>query len=262
MSDCRIDLSTFSLSPSKAAKRTAKAAGLLGKTVVHRILAYALYLLGAERREIASCVSMPLGTLFSFLTRIQRDGLPSLEDRRAGSSQFLPTARKQSHEATIRKQDGLIVLDLGMAHSLGIPQSNPLQAKVVLLSLAGCGILKSGAVAEVLEYTPDYVNRLCRQLQESDVGVLLEHRTGQQQDYRMTPQIKAELVQQAAAHALTGKSVSASALTRALNERLGVNLADRTVRLHMAKLGLSDLTKSLPQLVYTLKKTSQFDDGG
>lgn len=260
MSGCRIDPSQLSFSPAKAARRTTKAVGRFGESVVRRILAFALFLMGAERREIASSLSMPVGTLFSLLTRVRREGLPALEDRRRESSRFLPPGRVEPPEATLRKEEGRIVVDLGMQRSLELPRPS-LQAKVVLLTLAECGLLRPGAVAEVLDYTPAYLKRLCRQLFEEDVEALLDHRRGQQDDYRMNPRVKAELVQQAAAHTLSGRSASASALTRALNERLGWTLAERTVRLHLSKLGLSKLTQSLPRLVDTLKKTPEPFDG-
>ena len=80
-------------------------------------------------------------------------------------------------------------------------------------------------------------------------GVLLDKRRGQIQQYRMTPETTALLIQQFAAHAVTGKSTSSIVLAD------GLNVPDRTIRMYSRKLGLSTIVKSLPELVTTLKKT-------
>lgn len=84
---------------------------------------------------------------------------------------------------------------------------------------------------------------------------MIDKRKGQIQDYRFTPEIKAELIQQVTANAITGKRTSSRVISEQINERCGLNLPDRSIRLHMKKLGLLTIAKSLPALVDTLKKT-------
>jgi len=69
---CRLPLE-FSRAHSES--RIEKASGTLGEAVVKRILAFALFLLGARREDISQHLAIPLGTLFSLLTRIGREGL-------------------------------------------------------------------------------------------------------------------------------------------------------------------------------------------
>ncbi len=85
--------------------------------------------------------------------------------------------------------------------------------------------------------------------------VLIDKRAGQQQDFRIGPKQKVELIQQLAARAITGHNTSSNVLAEQVNEQTRVNVSARIIRWHIRQLGLSDMPKSLPQLVETLKKT-------
>ena len=100
-----------------------------------------------------------------------------------------------------------------------------------------------------------HIPRLSQGLQKGDVHALIDKRQGQKRDYLFTPEIKAELVQQFAANAVTGKPISSRVISEQINERCNLKLPDRSIRLHMKKLGLPNIAKSLPALVETLKKT-------
>jgi len=67
--------------------------------------------------------------------------------------------------------------------------------------------------------------------------------------------VKAELIQQFAARAVTGYSTSSQDLTEIINVSQSTNISSRTIRWHMNKLGLMKIRKTLPNLVETLKKT-------
>jgi hypothetical protein len=94
-------------------------------------------------------------------------------------------------------------------------------------------------------------------MQEGDVYSLIDKRKGQTQEYRFTPEIKAELIQQVAANSITGKPTSSRVISEQIKQRCNLSLPDRSIRLHMDKLGLSRISKSLPELVQRLKKTSK-----
>lgn len=260
MSNCRIELSGVSLSSERAAARWEGASKLLGEKVVVRLLAFCLFLLGAERQQIASRLGLPLGTLLSLLTRISRLGLAAFEDRRMRRSKFLPAAAVTA-EATVTVGDKYLVIDLGMGRRLAIPSQNVLQVRVIVLTLVCNGVLTSEVAAEALGCTAAHVRTLCRKLTAEGARALLDQRRGQKQDYRITQEIKSELVVQVAAHALAGNSTSSTAVTDSLNERMQWQLSDRTVRLHMEKLGLAGVAESLPRVVEALKKTPRDSAG-
>ena len=67
-------------------KRLEKAYGILGINVVKRIIGFVLFLLGANRQDIAQYLEVPFGTFLSFLTRVDKHGLHAFEDRRKSSA--------------------------------------------------------------------------------------------------------------------------------------------------------------------------------
>jgi hypothetical protein len=254
---CRLPLE-FSRAHSQS--RIEKASGTLGEAVVKRILACALFLLGARRQDISQHLAIPLGTLFSLLTRIGRAGLPALEDRRRKDSGLLPPPTPQELSFEVSSEPCELVLKIGDgALQLRIPHQNPLQAKTVLLTLLQNGWLPCSQVARHLQYSSTHTARISRQLAQDDVGALLDKRTGQQQDYRVTSEIKAELIQQFVLDLMTAGRTSGNTLAEGLKERCGLSVPARTVRHHLAEMGLSKIKHSLPELVAAVKKTPETD---
>ena len=257
MPDCRLELSGLEFSAEKAEHRSGHAMEVLGEKVVLRLLAFGVFLLGAERKEIASGLAIPLGTLLSLLTRVGKVGLPAFEDRRRRHAEFRPTLEAPAPALTVAMEDGYIVIGPDQPGQLRMPVRDAFQARVILLSLVNGGALTTRAAAEMLGYTAAHVRTLCRKLEAEGAGSLLDRRRGQKQDYRITPEVKSELVVQAAAHAMTGQSVSSAAVVASLNERKRWELSERTVRLHMQKLGLAKIVTALPALVGQIKKGSR-----
>ena len=86
---------------------------------------------------------------------------------------------------------------------------------------------------------------------------LIDKRQGQQRDYAVTAEIKAELIQQFAFNAITGKATSSQQLCQQVNEACGSDITDRSLRLHINKLGLSTIKNSLCKMVDEFKKNSR-----
>ena len=79
ISDCLPRLSYSSIHRSN---RLSKARNMLGATVVNRLIAFVLFLFGANRKDIAGYLETPFDTVLSFLTRINKHGLSGFDDRR------------------------------------------------------------------------------------------------------------------------------------------------------------------------------------
>ncbi len=253
MSFCPLHL-TFSTAHSQS--RVEKASQTLGHAVVKRILVFALFLMGARRQDIARHLSIPLGTLFSLLTRIGQQGLPAMEDRRRRSSDFLPPQARERPALKLTSNPSEMVLNFGReGPTIRIPTHNPLQVKTFLLTLLQNGLLTGSQVAHLLGYSPAHTARMARRLAESDVFALLDKRVGQKKDYRVSAQVKAELIQQFALDVITGRRASGEAIAAQLQDRCQISVAALTVRQHLAELGLSKIRSSLPQLVAAAKKT-------
>jgi len=254
MSNCPINLS---FSKTHSDKRIVKAHETFGIDIINRIVGFTLFLFGAKREDIAQYLQMPIGTFLSFLTRIDHYGLSAFEDRRKSPSIKVVKTEvplKISLDAT---DQNVIIQFSGHNDSIHIPRNNPLQGKVVLLTFVNNGLLSAKQVAEVLGFSVRHTRQLNTKMHEGDVDALIDKRKGQTQDYRFTAEIKGELIQQVAANTVTGKSTSSRIISEQINERCNLNLPDRSVRLHMQKLGLPKISKSLLTLVETLKKNSK-----
>jgi len=259
MSNC---LSGIEFSSTHSEKRIKNVSELLGASVLKRLLAFALFLLGANREEIARRLSIPLGTFFSLLNRIAQQGLPAIEDRRRRHSRFLPPSTQDRSKMEISLSEAEIIVDFAIREkTVRIPVQNSLQASVFLLTLVQNGLLSRTAVAKVLGYSPTHIERLAKPLESGDVHALLDRRKGQMQPYRVTVDVKAELIQQFAADVIARGTTSGIAISAELQERCNMTVPARTVRHHMANLGLARIKHSLPELVDTVKKTSKTSSG-
>ena len=127
--------------------------------------------------------------------------------------------------------------------------------RTLLLSLCHCGLLTANDVSSVLGITTAHCRELARRLATQDVVVtLVDQRQGQQQDYLVGAEVKAQIIKHFAALAVTGRSTSGDSLAQSLNEANEISLSARTIRWHMNKLGLNKIKKTLPALVNSLKK--------
>jgi len=241
-------------SDSRAAQRQKAAEEVLGPAVVSRIVGFALFLLG-ERRECASeRVGMPLNTFLSFLTRMNRVGLDGLRDRREKPTVVAPAEALRIH--CVQGQDDVVLRFLPSNSELSLPEGNPVQKKVVVLTLLSNDLLSAKAAAELLGVSPGYVRSLERRLADGDAAALLDRRCGQQQDYRVDEELKGKLVVRWAANAASGKVCSSRALAGELRDESNIEIADRTIRHHMKKLGLVGMAGAVRDLVEGIKKGS------
>ena len=163
--------------------------------MVKHMICFALYILGVDRKSISDLLVIPPGTVRSIIRAILHDGLPALEDRRRSSSKFLLLPEK-SYKVTVRTEEQSVIVDLGAAGELAIPRENTLQIKVILLTLLDNNLITTREVAEVLGFSTVHTFNLAQKLHADDVIALIDKREGQQQEYRFTPAVKAELIQQ------------------------------------------------------------------
>jgi transposase-like protein len=236
--------------------RLAQAEAVLGAAETRKLLAYALFLAGAPRSSVASALDMPPGTLRSLVRTIHMRGLSGLEDQRARTSSFKPPAPEQP-APTVQQRPGTSVVDFGVGGlELRIPDANSAQKRVVLLSLLNSGILTRSQVAEALGLSAEHVGKLARKLVEDDVAGVLDQRQGQQQDYRFTPDVKAELIQQYVLDIVARGHTSGQQLAANLEERCALVLSPRSILHHLSALGLPQIKQSLPELLENVKKNS------
>lgn len=243
------------LSERRSEVRMEKASRVLGATAVSRIVAFALYLLGASRRALSEFVRMPSDTVKSLTHRVLSDGLPALEDRRRSSS-FLPPARRPPLRPTVFVDGETLVVELSEQIRIKMPRGNKIQCRTMLLTLLEGGLLGTDDVAKGLGLSRDRVRVLAAKLREHDAPELIDQRRGTQRDTRVTPEVRAELIQQYVLNAATDASTSSRQLGADLEERCEIKLSGRTIRHHVAKLGLRNLGRTLRQSLSEAKKNS------
>jgi len=237
--------------------RIEKAKKTLGARVVDKILAYALFLLGAHRSSISSHLNMPPGTVRSLVRSINNRGLVALEDQRCLVSSFNPPPQPHLLTATTEIDDSELTIDFGTNNLvLRMPSSNVVQGRVVLLTLLNAGLVERSQVADVLRLSTDRVGRLAGRLLQEDVKGLLDKRRGHQHDYLFTPEVKAELIQQFVLDVVSQGHTSGEQLAQKMEERLQRPFSARSVLYHLANLGLSSIKKTLPELLADAKKNS------
>lgn len=259
MEDLRLpDCQNLPFSRQLSQERIDQAMRRFGADVIQRILCFALYLLGVNRSAIGQAVDIPSETVKSIIKALNRDGLAAFEDRRRRRSSFLPETIPQGPPITLQAEKEHLVVDFGFKdRHLRLLQQDTLQMRIILLAMLNNGLLSTGQVAEAMDLTPAYVGTLAQRLARDGALSLLDQRGGQKQDYRVPPEVKAEIIQQFAADIITGGQTSGDMISASLKDRCHMSVPGRTVRHHMTNLGLTKIKHSLPELVATVKKTSK-----
>ena len=236
-------------------QRLTQAQKVLGEKVLRRLLCFTLYLLGVDRSSIANLIDIPPGTIRSVVRAILHDGITALEDRRRGSSTFLPPQPK-TMKIKIQTEGQGVSVDFDTMSRIEIPRENTLQTRVVLLTMLNSGLVSTRDVSEVLGLSGVHTLNLARKLHTDDIPALIDKREGQKQEYRFKADVKAELIQQFVLDIVAGGKASGRLLSEHLQERCHLRLSERSIRDHIDKLGLSKIKKSLPDLLAGLKKNS------
>lgn len=244
----------LSFSKKLSDQRIDQAENLFGRKIVNKILAYALFLLGAHRSKISSVLNIPPGSIRSLVFAMNNRGLSGFEDQRAKNSSFKPHLPEKI-KPILKIEGSWLKVDFTVGdHLLQIPGSNPVQKRIVLLSLLNSGLLDLKEVADALHLSVDRTGKLARKLEREDFKGVLDKRQGQKQDYRVTPEVKAELIQQFIIETVAERPTGAEQLSGQLKERCKITLSPRSILSHLSKLGLYSIKDSLSDNLSGLKK--------
>jgi len=251
--DCR----KIEFSSEKSNERMDRAAHVFEPAVLFRILAFALHVFGAKRKVIAELVGMPEESVKTTVRVVGRDGFQAFLDRRRAQHLSMPRDGAHSDKSTVRVEGETIVVDLNSAiGSLRIPLAHRIQLRTVLLSLMNSGLLSTHETASALGISGAHCRQLARKLAYGDVAEsLIDKRVGQQQDFKVGPTEKAEIIRQFAARAVTGHSTASDVIAEQVNNLTQASLTSRTIRWHMSKFGLTSIKNTLPELAKELKQT-------
>lgn len=247
-------------SPQQSQRRIKKALQVVPMKVLQRIISFALYVLGAKMSAIGSLMEMSKESIKTTNSRILKDGLPAFRDRRESMNTYsreLSPPPREPQTSVLIQEDYYVIIFENTNHQLKIPRNNRVHIRTVLLSLLQANLIAVHRVSSVLDITPAHCRDLSGKLETYDVTeVLIDKRKGQKKDFLVDLEVKAELILNFAARAVSGYSLSSQVLTDIINEHQETAISPRTIRWHMNKLGLMKIKKTLPDLVATLKKNS------
>jgi len=245
MSNCH--LPDLDYSSTHQNNRLAQARDVLGTALVNRIIAFTLFLFGANRKEISKYLQVPHDTLLSFYTRVTKLGLSGFEDRRAKPVQQPGT---NGCELRCSIKESQKELHWGSKNKIiTISKNNSLQSKTILLTFLDSGLITRKEAAQALGFSCANTDKLLRKIRTEDVFGLIDKRRGQQQEYVFTPEVKSELILQFASNAVLGKPTSGSVLADDLKERTQIDLSERSIRMYISKFGLKDMSEKLRSMV-------------
>lgn len=245
---------TFSETYSK--NRIQRATELLGEKVVKRILLFAFYLCGVDRTQISKIVELPLDTVKSVVKNIFAKGIATFEDRRKKVSTFLPIEKKDDIALSTLIDNDNCIIKINSNIQIKIQLKNKLQLKTLILTLLNNKLFDTKQAAQILKLSVVHTGNLAKAIESDDINCLLDKRKGQTTDYKIKPEIKAELIQQYTLATISKQKTSGKAISQQLKNRCQLDISERTVRHHIEKLGLPKIKKSLPKLYNDLKKNS------
>jgi len=256
-----ISCQNLTFNPTLSQQRINRAIHIFGIGVIRRVFCFSLYLLGVTRTSIAKLIEMPTDSVKTIIKNIHHNGIYAFEDRRFHNSAFLPQAQQiLPLKVNVALEGEWVNIGFGKdGQKLRIPRNNTLQFRTLLLTMLNSGLLSTKQTAEHLELSDVKTRTLAKRLQEKDIGSLLDKRQGQKKDYVFNLETKAEMIQQYIANLVIHRNVSSQRLSEDLKQRCNLDLSSRTIRLHIDKLGLSKIKKSLPELIDSLKKTKKVD---
>ncbi|KPA16312.1 hypothetical protein MHK_003483 [Candidatus Magnetomorum sp. HK-1] len=234
-------------------QRMDQSENIIENSTLNRIMCFSLYNLGVNRKNISTALNMPPGTVKSTIRAINQGGIAAFNDRRKTNTRVLPSPPPTSHKAIVKIGGQSTIITIGHSE-IKIPNGNPLQLKVFLLTLINNNMLKKSDVAKILKISNAHVSNLSKGLDENDILSLIDKRKGQQKDYVFNEEVKSELIQQFVANIVSGNSISSNNIASQVNAACNANVSDRSVRQHISKLGLNKIKKSLPKLLVDIKK--------
>lgn len=253
-----LNCQSISFNPRLSARRLKKAQSIFPIKILLNIMCFSLYILGMKRSMIASTFGLSPNTVRTKIRAFLKEGASALFDRR--KKNLLPQIKDEPEttpkiETVIEQTTEDNVLRVGDI-CIAIPKNNHLQTRAVLLTFVQNEIITKAEAAKNLNLSSVHIGYLCNKLKNKDIHSLWDQRQGQKQDYKFTPEIKAQLIQFFTINSLTGKSTSGKAIGENLEAMFKTSFSERSVRFHMRKLGLSHIKRTLPVKYELEKKTA------
>lgn len=220
--------------------RLERAAQTLGKDVLKRLIIFVLYTLGFNRELIAKLFGYQIAGVKTLVDRVLINGLEGFYDHRKS-------------KIVTEKKPGVVITDTETHKEINIseaviavPKDDILARKIISVTLAETGSLSNLEGAKILDYTPQAFGRLREKYRFQGSSGLIDQRQGQKSDYKVTPEVKAEMLFQICTKVREDTAFSSEDISTALNECFPESkISPRTVRYHLKQLGFQHLRRKL-----------------
>lgn len=225
---------------SHGQNRLEKATQILGKDVMKRLIIFVLYALGFNRELIAKLFGYQVAGVKALVDRILINGLEGFYDHRK-----LKIVNEKTPSIVIADTEKHKEISISKA-IMAIPKDDILARKIISVTLAETGFLSNLEGAKVLDYTPQAFGRLREKYRLQGSSGLIDQRQGQKSDYKVTPEVKAEIIFQICTKIREDTTVSSGDISAALNECFPESkISPRTVRYHLNQLGFQHFRRKL-----------------
>jgi len=221
-------------------RRLEKAAKVLGKDVLHRLIIFVLYVLGFNRELIAKLFGYQVSGIKTLVDRVLSNGLAGFYDHRKTK-----ITREEKPNIIIADTENSKQISIFEA-VISIPKDDLLAKKIISVTLAEAGLISNHEGAEILDYTPQAFGRLRKRYRLKGSTGLIDQRQGQKSDYKVTPEVKAEMIYQICTKVMKEVPFSSEDIWAAINEYFPERkISPRTVRYHLTQWGFPKIKKKL-----------------
>lgn len=225
---------------SHGENRLEKATQTLGKDVMKRLIIFVLYTLGFNRELIAKLFGYQVSGVKTLVDRILINGLEGFCDHR--KSKIVNEKTPSVVIADTEKHKEINISEAVIA----VPKDDILARKIISVALAETGFLSNLEGAKILDYTPQAFGRLREKYRLQGSSGLIDRRQGQKSDYKVTPEVKAEILLQICTKVRENTTFSSEDISMALNECFPESkISPRTVRYHLNQLGFQHFRRKL-----------------
>lgn len=222
-------------------KRLEKTVQVLGTDVLQRLIVFVLYVLGFNRELIAKLCNYQVSGVKTLVDRVFNNGLEGFYDhRRTKGLSNEGNSNVFINDATDQKQINI------SGTVISVPKNDLLAKKIISVTLTESNILSNLEGAEIMDYTPQAFGRLRERYKQKGSHGLIDQRQGKKGDYKVTPEVKAEIIYQICEKVREGISFSSEDICAAINEHFPENkISPRTIRHHLTQWGFPQIKKNL-----------------
>ncbi|MBS4021604.1 MAG: hypothetical protein KGZ79_04185, partial [Dethiobacter sp.] len=173
---------------SHGENRLEKAAQTLGKDVLKRLIIFVLYTLGFNRELIAKLFGYQVAGVKTLVDRVLINGLEGFCDHRK-------TKIVSENKPSVAIADTETHKEINLSEAvIAVPKDDILARKIISVTLVETGSLSNLEGAKILDYTPQAFGRLREKYRFQGSYGLIDQRQGQKSDYKVTPEVKAEIL--------------------------------------------------------------------